>query len=414
MLVEIVRGCRRFALLGVLLGTLLAVRRAHADERREPLDIREWEHLSGDWGGARADLREAGIEVELFLVYELSRPLSGGIRKHTSDRMLLDFNGTFDLERIVGLPGASVFAQGIALAGGNGSDDVGDIQTFSNIAVDDDFVYLAELWFEQTLFDGALRCKIGKVDANSEFAHIGAAGEFIHSSAGFSPTIFALPTFPDSAVSANAFVQPVDDVYAGVGLYNADDDGPVSGRRGLTAKFDGVLAVGEAGVMWGEPDGAAGAGRLGAGFWHHSGDFERFDGGEEDGTGGLYVVAEQNLWRADTGESGAAAANLFLQFGLADRDVSPFERHFGVGLELAGLLPGRGSDVSGIYWSYADLSDDPDAGFPLDEVAWEIFHLFRITRYLGVKPVLQYIANPSGSREIDDTIVGTLRVELVF
>ena len=66
------------------------------------------------------------------------------------------------------------------------------IQAFVNNDADD-FTALYELWYEQYLFDDVVRVKIGKLDANSEFAYVEHGGEFIHSSPGVSPSILSFP-----------------------------------------------------------------------------------------------------------------------------------------------------------------------------------------------------------------------------
>jgi len=359
-------------------------------------------------------MEEGGLSVEGLVLYEFSRPLSGGIEKRYSDRVLFDLGATLALDTIVGLDGATFHARMLAMAGGNGSDDVGDIQIYSNIAVDDDFAQLAELWYEQRWPGDAFRLKIGKVDANSEFAYADTANEFIHSSSGFSPTIFVFPTFPDPAVSVNLFLTPTEGVQIGVGVYNADDDGAYSGRRFLSARFDEVYAIAEAAFSWEHLGLAqAGDGRLRIGAWHHTGEFAKFDGGTENGTHGYYLVADREIWRADQDDrEDSRALRMFFQYGWADQDVSDFQHHVGLGFEHTGLFPCREIDTTGLMANYADLSDIPSAGFRHDEIAFEVFHHFQVTPYLGIKPALQYIVNPSGSQAIDDALVATIRFEV--
>lgn len=97
--------------------------------------------------------------------------------------------------------------------GRNGSDDAGDFQGFSNIDADRDFFQASEYWWKQRLFGDKLRIKVGKAAANSEFAFVASAGDFINLSAGFSPTIFLLPSYPEPALGVNAFVYPTDWFY---------------------------------------------------------------------------------------------------------------------------------------------------------------------------------------------------------
>jgi hypothetical protein len=69
-----------------------------------------WTRATGDWGGARNALEEAGISFNGSLVADWGRVLSGGVREGSDFRFLLDLNLAFDLGAIAGLDGGTVFA----------------------------------------------------------------------------------------------------------------------------------------------------------------------------------------------------------------------------------------------------------------------------------------------------------------
>jgi carbohydrate-selective porin OprB len=52
---------------------------------------------------------------------------------------------------------------------------VGDLQGFNNVD-SDRFRQLSEVWLEQCLFGDRLRVKLGKADANADFARVVASG----------------------------------------------------------------------------------------------------------------------------------------------------------------------------------------------------------------------------------------------
>ena len=379
----------------------------------------KWSRMTGDWGGLRSRLEKAGVILEGSYIVDVSGVWSGGIRGGATTRSLFDVNLTLDLETMVGLEGATLFADYYSEVGRDGSRNVGDIQAFSNI--DSDNVHqLAELWYEQWLFSRRLRIKVGKVEANSEFAFVDAAGEFINSSGGFSPTVFTLPTYPDPAMSVNAFAYPTEWLYFGLGVYDgALNDGVRTGRRGPStffnnAKSDDYFLIGELGVIW--PDSAEwGAGRFAVGPWYHSGNFARFDGSAARGTEGFYTLLEQRIWRENPGvRDDKQGLSLFFQYGYADRNVSEINHHVGVGLFSVGPIRERDDDAAGIMLSFVDLSDASGAGFTQDETALELFYRLQVTPHISVKPDLHYIIDPSGDRNIKDALVGTLRVELTL
>jgi len=176
-------------------------------------------YSTGTWGGLRSRLERAGVVMEGSYVFDWATVLTGGIRQRDTTRGLIDLNITLDLEALAGLGDGTLFFDVYAQHGRNVSDDAGDLQGISNIDADD-VTEIAELWYEQWLANDRLRLKVGKVDANSEFAFVDAAGEFINSSAGVSPTLFVLPTYPDPAWSLNLFAYPSRGIYAGVALYD--------------------------------------------------------------------------------------------------------------------------------------------------------------------------------------------------
>jgi len=363
--------------------------------------------LFGDWAGWRGSLEEAGVALQLGFVSDSSWPLSGGDRKRRTDRALSDIGLELDLARLLGLPRTTAFAEYYSTAGRNGSDDVGDLQAYSNLDADSES-QLAELWVEHWTAEEGLRVKLGKLDANAEFAHVNAGFGFLHSSAGFSPTIFLLPTYPDPAVSVNVFARPADGWSVGLGIYDSEDDGVVSGRKGLTPDLDAVFAIGQVDRFW-EDLGGLGEGRLVLGGWLHTGDTERFDGGGGGDTGGGFAILEQRLMReTDGSEQGTVG---FLQWGIADEDVTEFAAHYAAGLLRTGLFPSFDTWETGLYASYVDLSDE--SGAPGGhELAIELFQEIPLTPYLVLQPDLQWIDDPGGKDGPDDAWVFTLRAEL--
>jgi len=379
----------------------------------------QWSHATDDWFGHRPELDDMGIIFEASITTDLSSNFDGGLNTEGNAlRSLFNVNLTLDLDRILNWEGGTVFLNFQNHHGSDASaDDVGDAQAFSNIDADGR-TEIAELWFEQVTPDGLIRIKIGKVDANSEFAYVDNGGEFINSSMGFSPTIFVLPTYPDPAMSVNVFIYPTDGFYAGAGLYDGSlNEGVPTGSRGPKTFFQDpadLFVISEAGVTWGGNGGDL-PGRFAAGGWWHNGTFTRFDGSTDEETGGFYLVFDQTLWLENPDDADdEQGIGLFLQYGYADADVSMIEHHGGGGLAWTGPIDGRDDEVLGIGVSTVWFSDEPGAGLTDDtETAIELFYKAQVLPWVSVKPDLQYITNPGGIG-LDDAIVGTLRVEANF
>lgn len=389
-----------------------------ADKKGEGKSIWERSHLTDDWFGARPGLDEKGIAFEFLLTIDYSKNFTGGAdTAGEAWRHLFNAGMTLDFERLIGHKGGTFFVNFQTRNGPSGSEEAGDIQALDNIDADVR-TQISELWFEQKFFEELIRVKIGKVDANSEFGYVETAGDFLNTSFGMTPTLFAMPTYPDPAMSVNLFVQPCEWFYIGFGLYDgAGQEGVRTGRRGPRTFFaspSDYFMIAEAGARW-SLHGDDLPGRLALGGWRHNGRFTRFDGGGEHATEGFYIVLEQAIFRENPDvKDDHQGIGLFAQYGWADEKVSSIGQHLGAGMAWTGFVPGRDADVTGLGVTHVILSDEAGAGFIDDsETAIEAFHKFQITEFFSVKLDLQYIADPGGAG-LDDALVGTVRIEISF
>ncbi|MDP7034059.1 MAG: carbohydrate porin [Planctomycetota bacterium] len=375
------------------------------------------DRLTGDWGGARTDLQERGIEIQGTYTLDLSLVFEGGVRRRSAERGLLSLQFGFDLDELVGLEGGTLFADFQAFDGRDGSQDTGDFQVYSNIDAHD-FAVLYECWYQQTFMEERIRLKVGKVDSNSEFAASEHGGEFMHGSFGFSPTLLDFPSYPEPATSVNLWFYPAASLELGYGFYDGDlRKGTPTGRRGPSSFFSGpqnFVHFGEIGFRW-ESAGSR-TGRLGLGLWHHSGTFLGFDGTSRAGSTGVYMVLDQWIFREhpDLEEDDQGWA-LSFQFGWSDPNVASVDQHYGLGIIGRGLIDGRDRDTLGLGASLVHFSQEQAAGFSEDsELAIEAFLGIQLTSWARIQPDLQYILHPGGDSTLDDVWVGSLRIVIEY
>lgn len=404
----------------------------------------EQEHLTGDWFGTRPALEDVGLTIGGEYVAEFTSVLDGGINQRGSFRNLLTLDAALDLGTAWGVEGGSLFIQYLSVnADTGGSADAGDIQVFSNIENDRSLDVIYELWYEQTLLNDRLRLKAGKVDANSEFSSVEAAADFANSSAGFSPTIFAFPSYPDPATSINIFGTIIDsdsfDLTLGYGLYDgaAAADGIRTGTRGPSTFFSDDLSndsfhIWQGELSWNDliaESSLLNDGRISLGGWYHDGAFDRFDGGTENGTFGVFATGEIRLFDPDRNTMQAAVSLppseplesapdrgifLFGQYGWADERVSEVSKHLAGGVVWRGMSASRPKDRLGLYASLVDLSDEAGAGFNDDELVIDVYYRIQLAPAISVQPECQYIINPSGDTTIDDAWIAGLRIAVAF
>jgi carbohydrate-selective porin OprB len=226
--------------------------------------VGQWTRATGDWNGLRQRLEFAGIRFEGRYFADASQVVRGGFDRRATGRGLLGFDLTLDLAALAGLEGGTAFIGVARYQGREGSQDAGDIQAYSNIDATR-FAHVYEAWYEQRLVGERIRLKLGRIDANTEFAVAEAAGGFLNASAGFSPTIYALPTYPDPAAAANLFLAPLPWLSLGAGVFQ----GALGDLAGYRHQAD-LFAIIEAGASWGAVVGLS-EGRLALGRWSHAG-----------------------------------------------------------------------------------------------------------------------------------------------
>lgn len=382
--------------------------------------------IGARFDGFRRDMKGHGVTLGGSYTVEFSGTVSGGVRRRFDFRNLLTIDLSVDLDDAIGWSGASAFLQYLSVnpEGGaqGGSNDACDIQGYTNIESRRHMDAIYELWFQQELLENRLRFKAGKFDANSEFAFVDAAGDFANSSAGFSPTILALPTYPESATGLGLFGTVVKTDRLALELsYGFFDgatavDGVETGRRGPSTIFNSDLsddyfhiAQGSLSREDGGSEGFWRTGRASLGAWYHDGTLERFDGGMESGTGGVYATLEQRVWA-----SGDRFVDAMGQVGWADDAVAEIGWHAGLGVVCGGCIPAREQDRMGVYATLAVLSDESGTGFDGDELAIDAFYRFELPVATFVQPEVQYIINPSGNPDLDAALVLGIRAGIEF
>lgn len=260
------------------------------------------------------------------------------------------------------------------------------------------------------------RIKFGKMEPCYDFDVSDVGGYFLNASSGLSPTIPGFPTYPDTAFGIVAEYAPGDSFYIRGGVFDgAGQEGKTLGDDGFRTVFTGpadLLLISEVGTAW-----SLGhlPGRAAFGVTYHTGTFDRFDGGTNDGVASYYVVVDHMLSKEsaddDADDQGVSA---FFRAGLTDAETFDVRYHFGGGVVAKGLLGDRNDDAFGIAVNMVGFSNDSNASFGGDEVNIELFYLLQVTPFFSVTPDVQYIINPSGDDDLDDALAIGVRFAMTF
>ncbi|RMG01814.1 MAG: carbohydrate porin [Planctomycetota bacterium] len=371
------------------------------------------------------------LSAEYVYTGEVFTNMRGGMDTNDATRYfgVIDLALTADLSRFGCLPGGTFFLLAEDFHGrGITEDFVGDYQTLSNIDTGRNNMQVSEFWWERSLWDEFLAVRLGKQDANSEFAVVDVGGDFINSSFGL-PTNIPMPTYPDPALGLIAFFNITDQLSFKFGLF----DGAADGRTWGVSNTGTLFSIFEFKRTWELCGGLPGDAHVG--LWYHNGEFEpplaptggnpafqflqmwsnrgpfhTLAGGAHEGTHGVYMGFEQQLYREPWEVDDVQGLAAFFQYSWAAEDVNEVPNYFGAGVVYKGLFEGRDEDTLGFGAAYAEFADGTTTRSA--ETALELFYKARIGSYICVQPDLQYIIAPGG--EYDDAFVAGLRFELVL
>jgi porin len=383
------------------------------------------DRLTGNWGGARESLEQKGLSIDAVYIADFFGNFTGGINTSNAEQ----FRGWFQIGLELDTESAGLWTGGtfyIDMIQNHGTDiterHIGDLQSVNNSDAPND-TRLYEFWYEHRLFDDRLRLKLGKIDANTEFAASQYGAGFVHSSAGFSPTI-PMPTWPDPAMGVVSVVEPADWLVLGAGVFDASGSGTRSGFETAFHAPDEVFTIAELGIRTNldlfNQRNLPGTYRVGG--WYHSGTFDEFFndlGGRlparsHRGNAGVYVVIDQRIFDEHPDiEEDNQGLGAFFQFAWAPSDYNEITQHYGLGVEYTGPFEGRDHDVFGLGMHHVTLSGEVQSlEGRHSETAIELFYQYQLAPAVIIKPDIQYIANPGGNGQ--DAIVGGIRLEIAF
>jgi len=411
-----------------------------------------WPKMTGDWGGVRKDLADAGITLDMDVVQIIQHNWHGG--KDTNSA--IKYSGTADIELKLdtckmGLwPGGSFTLFAESVWGGGIDRQVGTLVPVNldaalpgsaepNFGFDEGCRFLFSEWFyTQVLMEGKLILLGGKLwgarafDTNV-FAN-SHEDQFLNTSLRNNPLI---PQFlPYTTLGVGAIVNPTE--WLSILTAVADTDGRAK-TTGFETAFHGdvnTTIIHEWSVKV-NPFNLPGNQRVG--FIWSCKDFNKVRPNEPFGsTGSLAVsllgrdlalrVVDQYATFDTAGDNIAVYYNfdqylyteeedptqgigIFGRFGWARQNVSPVCHAYSLGLSGKGVIPCRDNDTTGIGYFFNDLSNALPDQFH-SEQGFETYYNIEIAPWLHISPDLQIIINPGGTDDRDVSLVGGVRVKM--
>jgi porin len=429
------------------------------DKAREGPPKPDWLGSIGTLGGTREWLEGQGITLSLIYTAEGFANLRGGVRRGAIYEGNFESQVDVDLEKLVGIPGLAFRAQAYQIHGrGMSRHKTLNFMTVSNIEALH-ATRLAELWLEQTLFDGTLAVRAGQIAGDTEFLASDVASLFVNGTFGW-PQITGAdlsgggPAYPLPTPGVRVKVQPTKDVVILAAIFNGDPSGGGTGdpqrinRHGTRFPVsDPPLLIGEVAYAHSRGDGTL-PGTVKLGGWYHTGRFadQRYDSTglsladpassgvarQRRSDGGLYAVADQMLWQVPGNKDGGLAA--FTRLAVSPGDRNQFSFYADGGFTLKGVLNDRPNDGLGVAFAYARVSkraraldrDSVAFGIPTpirsSEAVVEVTYQAQIVDGWTIQPDFQYILRPGGhvsnprepGRAIKNAVVVGLRTTIQY
>jgi porin len=375
------------------------------------------DHLFGDWGGLRPKLEEKGITPRLILVTDLAGNPTGGRSQGVTAPSSVELSLFFDLEKIAGLKGGSVFASFSERWGHSlSATKIGN--TFSTQQI-----FGFQTWrvidasYQQKLFDDRVELRVGRFAAMDDFLVSPYNFGFMQNAFCGNPFGILLNAPGMSAYygtwAALAKVKPTKRSYVMTGLYNGDPAMRDNKYHGANLSLKGPLfSISEAGY---QINGLGGdSKRLGnykIGAWYDHSQLTNFETGvSKRGSWGYYGLFDQVL--VPFGSPGSNRG--FGVFGSAtvapNSHVQQLPLFVTAGVSARGLFDSRPRDAVSLGVAAGYFSDDlkraqqagrllgPTGGVPNRETVIEL--TYRIDLRKGaffIQPDLQYINRSGGT-----------------
>ena len=402
---------------------------AAADEpERSPLaDWAASKRMTGDWGGVRSDLEKMGISLSLASMTQYMVNMHGGLETTNGN----DFGGSYDLSleldfaKMKLIPGASFFIRGKGGYGGEASDfdreKIGGLFKTNNDAAEEEPIFVDKWWWRQRLLDDRLEFRLGRLSTSKDLFDVSdIAGnedeQFLNQ---------ALVVNPAGAhrigLGAYAVVWPTDWLYVKGAVIDAESR---PRRTGFDTAFHGEdrgLAMWEFGFTpkFNTAKGKL-PGRYLAGSWYNPARKQVYGRGRPQfhtGDVGLYLLAEQMLWKENAKPADKQGLSVFSRYGYAHNDLNKLEHFWSVGGQYVGLIPTRDVDTLGFGVAQGILSDEYreyQNRLADRETVYELYYAYRLTSWCTISPDFQIITNPGGNRTGRDAAVAGIRLKINF
>ncbi|MFT4254298.1 MAG: carbohydrate porin [Caulobacter sp.] len=383
-------------LAAALLASPVLVPSALAEERTT---------LTGDWGGLRTDLAEDGIAFRGDYVSETFSAVDGGLRHGGGYTQQIRVGADFDLEKLSGWSGAIAHLTFNDRRGKGVSSDVVGNRLPIQEAYGGQYSRLTEASIEQRLDGGRLNLRAGYFAMGNDLGGMAIGCNLVNAAFCAHPLSMSGDSgwynYPNArwGLAVRYAARPDVLVRTGVFQVNPSLNDKDNAWRPFASGSTGVMLPLE--VEYDRGGALPGHYKLGA-YYDSSRVTRQGETGTVKGRHGLYLLADQMVWRRKGGTGGLS---LFGQVTANPRASAPITRWYEAGLVQTGTFPGRDADTVALGIVHAELNPRlreahaeaalaDYADLPAGETAIELSYGWQATHWLTVRPDVQYVIDP--------------------
>lgn len=398
--------------------------------------------LTGDWGGLRTRLQDAGITFNAHYASESAGIISGGPRRTARYTQQLDLETLFDLQRLASIPDAKIQFTLTDRAGRSLTNDVLHNQfSVQELYGAGQNFRLAEMNYQQDLDDHRINIELGWSPLGDHFARLPDFCKFqngvICGHANAMTTNSGAHNFPTAQWGARIRLNASPAFYVQTGVYQVNPDaGDKDKGFDLSFQSTGVFVPVELGWQTGR-DTLPGTYKVGA-YYNSSDTPDVYDDVndmpvgltvapfiERNGRWGGYGIASQTVYRAGPGSP--RSLRLGVMAGMGDRATARYDYFWLAGGVWQGTFPGRDQDFVSFVFAYAHTNPrltrfqrernsvmPGSAGIQTYEGIIEVDYGARVTPWLWLRPNLQYVIRPGGTGSIPNALVVGLYTQVTF
>lgn len=389
-------------------------------------------YLFGDWQGMRTELLKQGIKLDANLIVDSAYLVDGGYNPGSDPKYASQFliGSTLDLEKLANWEGMTLRATITARQGQSlSSEDISDpsapqlANVQANYGRGNSKSRLTEFSLEKNFKEQGLSIKLGRLGMGTDFNVMSCEfqnNSFCAAQMGkWQSGIWYNSPISQWGVRLKYQFHPELALQIGVYEYNPQNGLERHGWNLSTHQADGITIPIE--MIWRPKsliNALAGTYRVGAMYNTADETKNQKDirtGQQQNHTYGAWFNFDQQLTSVGVGKQGLHS---FANFTFHSRTTNKVDQSQQIGLKYYGVITSRAEDNLGFALNRIHINNrfaDDKKQFNADaEYNIELNYSYYPTKWLMLRPSLQYIVHPSATHDINNAWVLALGTKLNF